>query len=58
MAHKPLSQLKGDERRWAIEGAASTLKEFARVKRDKPLLKAARAELKQQITDSKKAMTI
>ncbi len=58
MAHLPLAKLKGDERQWAIESAASTLKEFARIKRDKPLLKAARADLKQQIADSKKAMTI
>jgi len=55
---KPLSKLKGDEREWAIESAARTLKEFARIKRDKPMLKAARAFLKQEIADSKTGMTI
>lgn len=58
MPEKPLSQLKGDERGWAIESAARTLKEFARIRRDKPMMKAARAYLKQEIADSKKAMTI
>ena len=58
MPEKPLAKLKGDERDWAISSAASTLKEFAKIRRDKPLLKAARAYLKQEIADSKKAMTI
>ncbi len=53
---KPLSQLKGDDRHWAIESAARTLKDFARIKRDKPMLMAARAYLKQEIEDSKKAI--
>lgn len=58
MQQQPLSKLKGDERQWAIESAAQTLKDFVRVKRDKPMLKAARAYLKQEIADSKKGMTI
>ncbi|MCH8121177.1 MAG: hypothetical protein IIC00_15825 [Planctomycetes bacterium] len=58
MAEKPLSQLKGDDRDWAISSAADTLKDFARIRRDKPMLKAARAFLKQEIADSKKGMTI
>ena len=58
MPEQPLAKLKGDERNWAIESAARTLKEFARIRRDKPMLKAARAYLKQEIADSKKAMTI
>lgn len=58
MPEKPLAKLKGDERQWAIEAAARTLKDFARIRRDKPMLKAARAYLKQEIADSKKAMTI
>jgi len=58
MADLPLAKLKGDDRKWAIQSAANTLKEFARIRRDKPLLKAARAYLKQEIADSKKAMTI
>lgn len=57
MSERKLSQIKGaDEKRWAIESAATTLKEFFRIKADKPLLKAARAELKQQIADSKAAL--
>ena len=58
MPEKKLSQLKGDDRQWAIESAARTLKDFARIKRDTPMLKAARAYLKMEIADSKKAMTI
>ena len=58
MIEKPLSKLKGDDRQWAIEGAARTLKEFARIRRDKPLLKAARAQLRQEIADSKAGMKI
>lgn len=51
-----LAKLKGDEREWAIESAARSLKEFAKIKRDKPLLKAARAYLKQEIADSQKVL--
>ena len=58
MPHKPLAKLKGDERDWAIESAARTLKEFARIKKDKPLMKAARAELKKEVADAKKAITM
>lgn len=58
MAHKPFAKLKGFDREMAIDNAAHTLKEFARIKKDKPLLKAARAELKKQIADAKKAITI
>ena len=58
MSNKPLKSLKGEKRTWAIDSAASTLKEFARIKKDKPLLAAARKELKRQIADSQKAMTI
>lgn len=55
--YRPLSQIKGaEEKRWAIESAANTLKEFFRIKTDKPLLKAARAELKKQIADAKAAI--
>ena len=39
-----------------IESAARVLKEFAQVKREKPLLKAARAHLKQEIKDSQKVL--
>jgi len=56
MVQPKLEKLKGDERQWAIEGAARTLKEFAKIKRDKPLLKAARAYLKQEIADSQKVL--
>ena len=55
---KAFANMKGDEKRWEIESAARTLKEFARIKKDKKLLAAARAELKKEIADSKKAMTI
>lgn len=58
MPEKTLSQLKGVAREYAISDAAMTLKSFARIKRDKPMLKAARAYLKQENADSKKAMTI
>ena len=58
MPEQPLSKLKGDEREYAIQRAAQTLKDFARIKRDKPMMKAARAYLKMEIADSKKAMTI
>ena len=58
MQEQPLSKLKGDDRKWAIQSAANTLKEFARIRRDKPMLKAARAYLKQEIADSKEGMTI
>lgn len=47
---------KQQEREWAIEDAALTLKSFARIKRDKPLLKAAREYLKKEIADSKKIL--
>ena len=54
---KKLSAIKDkDERRWAIEGAARALKKFASIKRDKELMKAARAYLKQEIADSQKVL--
>ena len=56
MPEQPLSKLKGDERYYAIQRAAGTLKDFARIKRDKPMLKAVRAYLKQEIADSKIAV--
>ena len=55
MAQK-FESLKGEERQWAIEAAARTLKDFAKLKRDKPMLKAARAYLKQEISDSQKVL--
>ena len=56
MAEKPFAKLNGDEKRWAIESAASTLQGYAKLLRDKPLLRAARNELKKQIADSQKAL--
>ena len=38
------------------ESAATVLKEFAMIKREPKLLKAARAYLKQEIKDSQKAL--
>lgn len=62
---KRLSQAKGsDEKRFMIEDAARTFKRFAEIKReikeikaDKELFKAAREVLRQEIADTKKAMT-
>ena len=62
---KKLPQIKDkDERRYFIEDAARTFKRFAEMKReireikaDKELLKAAQAVLRQEIADTKKAMT-
>ena len=62
---KLLSQAKGsDDKRFMIEDAARTFKRFAEMKReiaeikaDKPLFAAAREVLKQEIADTKKAMT-
>ncbi|MCK5609116.1 hypothetical protein KAR91_44995 [Candidatus Pacearchaeota archaeon] len=62
---KKLSQIKDkDERRFRIEDAVGTMKNFARVKRevrtikqDKQLFEAAKAVLTQEMADTKKAMT-
>jgi hypothetical protein len=58
MAQIPFEKLKVDERQWAVEGAATTLKEYAKLKRkeNKPLLKAARQYLEDEISDSKKTL--
>ena len=58
MAQVPFEKLKGDERQWAIEGAARTLKEYAKLlrKENKPLLNAARKYLKDEIADSEKTL--
>lgn len=61
---KKLSQIKdADEKRWKIEDAARTLKrlpeikrEIAHIKEDKPLFKAARALLAQEVADAKTAL--
>lgn len=47
---------KEQEKEWAIEDAARTLKNYAKLKRDKELLKGARAYLKREIADSKKVL--
>ena len=47
---------KAQEWEWKVEDAARALKESAKVKRDKKLLKAARAYLKQEIVDAQKAI--
>jgi len=47
---------KEQEKEWAIEDAARTLKSYAKLRRDKPLLKAARAFLRQEIADSKNVL--
>ena len=63
---KKLSAVKGSEEKgYMIEDAARTMKRFAEIKReireikaDKKLFEAARVVLKQEIADTKKAMTI
>ena len=57
MAKSELDAVKGESRKWKIEGAAQTLLEAEKIKRDKPLLRAARAELKRQQADMKKALS-
>ena len=47
---------KEREREWAIEDAARTMKAFAKLKRDQPLLRAAREYLRKEIADSKKVL--
>lgn len=62
---KRLSQARGsDEKRFMIEDAARTMKRFAEIKReiqeikaDKGLFEAAKGVLRQEIADTKKAMT-
>jgi hypothetical protein len=58
MAEVPFEKLKSDEKRWAIENAARTLKEFAKLNRkeNKSLLQAARQYLKDEIADSQKTL--
>jgi len=58
MAEIPFEKLKGQERLWATEEAARTLKQYAKLKRKKnsALLKAARQYLKEEIADSKKTL--
>lgn len=46
-----------DDREWKIRSAADTLMEAEAIKRDKPLLKAAREELKKRQKDLKQAVT-
>jgi hypothetical protein len=53
-----------EEKRMMADNAAFTMKRFAEIQReireikeDKPLFEAARAILKQEIADTKKAMT-
>lgn len=54
----PFEKLKGEERFWKIESAASTLKQYAKLKRkeNSTLLKAAREYLKEEIADSQKTL--
>ena len=54
----PFEKLKGQERLWAIEDAARTMKQYAKLKRkdNSALMKAAREYLKEEITDSQKTL--
>jgi len=46
MAEKKLSEVKDkDEKRWMIEDAARTIREFGRISKQPDLLKAAQKEL-------------
>ena len=57
MPEPTLAQTTGkDNKRYLIEDAARTLKRFAAIKRDKALMKAARAYLKQEIKDTQTAI--
>lgn len=47
---------KEQEKQWAIEDAARTLKDYAKLLRNKTLLKEARAYLKKEIADSQKVL--
>lgn len=58
MQEKPFSQLKGDERRWRIQEAVGTLKSFARIKKDKALMAAARQALKEEIATSQAVLKV
>jgi len=57
MAKSELTETaKQEDRRWKIESAARTLKDFAKLKRDKKLLKEAQDFLRQEIADAKKVL--
>jgi len=47
---------KEQQRQWEIEDDARTLKNFAKLKRNKKRLNAAREYLKKEIADSKKVL--
>ena len=55
MAQTLASTPKAD-REWKIRSAADALMEAEAIKRDKPLLNAARAELKKRQSDLKKVV--
>ncbi len=64
MKPKKLSEIKDkDEKRWAIQGAAQTMKraneikrEIADIKADPELFEAAKGLLSEEIEDTKKAL--
>lgn len=51
-AEKPMKQMKEDERHYAVQDAVRTLKDYAKVRKQKELFGAARDALKQEIADS------
>jgi len=43
-----------DEKRWAVDSAVSTLKEYAKIRKDPELMAAAKQALKVEIAESQK----
>lgn len=56
MTEKSYGQMKGDEKRYRSEDAARTLKQYAKINKDKVLLAAAREVLKMEIKLSQEAV--
>jgi len=56
MSETQFSKLKGEERQWRIEEAASTLKRYVVIKKDQQLMKAAREELKRQVAEDQETI--
>ena len=59
MSEQPLSEITDEqEKRWAIDSAARTLREMGRISKDEELMKAAQAELDKEQQEAQAGKTL
>lgn len=58
MHEKPMTKMTAEQKEYEIEEAARTLKQFAKIRKNKALFAAARAQLQKEIKASQEMLKI